>query len=63
MSHLIQFIERVREILTPDEWAFFSARYIERKSMVESAALVPATAGDVEAFNHSMLRKLRGGVS
>ncbi|SEI14775.1 hypothetical protein [Paraburkholderia hospita] len=61
MSHLIQFIERVRDSLTPDEWKFFSARYIERKSVVDSAALSPAFAGDAEAMHQAVLRKLRSG--
>ncbi|HDR9068211.1 TPA: hypothetical protein QDA90_003519 [Burkholderia vietnamiensis] len=61
MSHLIRFIERVRDNLTPDEWRFFSARYIERKSVADSAALVPAFAGDGEAVHQLVLRKLRAG--
>ncbi|KVO15140.1 hypothetical protein [Burkholderia ubonensis] len=61
MSHLIRFIERVRDSLTPDEWTFFSACYIERKSVADSAALVPAFAGDGEAVHQLVLRKLRTG--
>ena len=58
-SHLIQFIERVRESLTPDEWTFFNARYIHRNSVAESAALVPAFAGDADAMQRTVLRKLQ----
>jgi hypothetical protein len=57
VSHLIQFIERVRQSLTPDEWAFFNDRYINRS--VADSALEPAFAGDVHAMHESVLRKLR----
>lgn len=63
MSHLIQFIEGVRDRLTQDEWTFFSARYFERKSVADSAALVPAFVGDADAMHQAVLRKLRSGGS
>jgi hypothetical protein len=63
VSQLIQFIERVRSVLTSSEWRFFSAHYIERKTVQEAMPYVPGAAGDAEEMRKSILRKMRDGVT
>lgn len=61
MSHLIHFLENARKALSPAEWAFFNARFIDGKGVAESAALSGnGVAGDGEEMRLSVLRKLRG---
>lgn len=59
MSHLIQFIETVREVLTPDEWKFFSSRYIDCRDLPDAAAAVVGYHGGAEELQQTVLRKLR----
>ena len=43
-SHLVQFIEGVREALAPDEWTFFNERYINSRAASAGQPL-PTRAG------------------
>ncbi|MEX3917893.1 hypothetical protein AB4Y43_16875 [Paraburkholderia sp. BR10872] len=57
-SHLVQFIEGVREALAPDEWSFFNDRYINGCGAGAGQSL-PALAGDALAMQQRVIRKLR----
>jgi len=57
-SHLVQFIEGVREALAPDEWTFFNERYINSRAASAGQPL-PTLDGDALAMQQRVIRKLR----
>lgn len=59
MSRLIQFIEGVRTSLTPDEWAFFNARYFQGRSAIDASIPLPTLTGDALLMQRRVMRKLR----
>jgi hypothetical protein len=58
-SYLVQFIDGVKEALAPDEWRFFSERYINGRHATAGQPL-PVLAGDALAMQQRVIRKLRG---
>jgi hypothetical protein len=59
MSHLVQFIEDVRQSLTADEWEFFNARYFHGRGKVDASMPLPALTGDALLMQRRVMRKLR----
>ncbi|MDR6398001.1 hypothetical protein ACTOWA_00150 [Herbaspirillum seropedicae] len=60
MSNLINFIEGAQQILTPSEWEFFRARFIDGKSVFDSALAADVDTGGAADLCEGVLRKLRG---
>lgn len=60
MSNLINFIEGARQILTPPEWEFFQARFIDGLSVLDSALAADVDHGGAAELRDGVLRKLRG---
>ena len=63
MSRLVNFIEGARGILTPKEWLFFQAVFVDGKDVVESAKAAETSGQNAGALREDVLRKLRGVVA